>query len=222
MLDSEMEGDLLKDAAVGGVETDPTGVHTSLKLVDIGQRRSLRVEQVGGNERGIASSQDREVDHIFGGLSMRPVSRQKDESVTQANVRGREVKKATTHQMTGSIYTRGIIVMVLFLFPHTGHKAAVIIETERPCHRGSSWSPRSFAPSPPFANVRGRELWIVRRSPARKIYKKSHHMSSYVHVRVLRKCHLQHYNAVFTHSGYPRCRRGGVQGLAVAGERPKT
>ena len=79
MLDSEMEGDLLKDAAVGGVETDPTGVHTSLKLVDIGQRRSLRVEQVGGNERGIASSQDREVDHIFGRLSMRPVSRQKDE-----------------------------------------------------------------------------------------------------------------------------------------------
>ena len=64
MLDSEMEGDILKDAAVGRVETDPTGVHTSLKLVDIGQRRSLRVEQVGGNERGITSSQDREVDHI--------------------------------------------------------------------------------------------------------------------------------------------------------------
>ena len=41
MLDSEMEGDILKDAAVGRVETDPTGVHTSLKLVDIGQRRSL-------------------------------------------------------------------------------------------------------------------------------------------------------------------------------------
>ena len=67
MLDSEMEGDLLKDAAVGGVETDPTGVHASLKLVDIGQRRSLRVEQVGGNERGITSSQDREVDHILVG-----------------------------------------------------------------------------------------------------------------------------------------------------------
>ena len=67
MLDSEMEGDILKDAAVGRVETDPTGVHTSLKLVDIGQRRSLRVEQVGGNERGITSSQDREVDHILVG-----------------------------------------------------------------------------------------------------------------------------------------------------------
>ena len=74
MLDSEMEGDLLKDAAVGGVKTDPTGVYTSLELVDIGQRRSLRVEQVGGNERGIASSQDREVDHIFSELSTRPVS----------------------------------------------------------------------------------------------------------------------------------------------------